>query len=128
MCELVQEINKRIRDFNVRIKENNAIISNQEKARAHCQYLVWQFFLLQLEDVLSDYNKQATGLHKGATSIKTKVDAVTNRIKILEGQIHKKEAQLTSILPTVSAINKILYNFGFVGFSLAENRISLGPI
>lgn len=33
LCELVQEINKRIRDFNVRIKENNAIISNQEKAR-----------------------------------------------------------------------------------------------
>ena len=122
LCELVQEINKRIRDFNVRIKENNAIISNQEKARAHCQYLVWQFFLLQLEDVLSDYNKQATGLHKGATSIKAKVDAATDRIKILEGQIHKKEAQLTSVLPTVSAINKILYNFGFVGFSLAENR------
>ena len=40
--------------------------------------------------------------------------------------IEDKEETLTSVLPTVTAINSILERFGFTGFKLAENMNKKG--
>ena len=44
----------------------------------------------------------------------------------VEKEIAKKEASLTSVIPTVNAINDILTAFGFDGFYLSENPEAKG--
>lgn len=120
--EILNKINKIIDDFNGIIKNNNAILADQNKAKKQCQLLVWHFFINQINDTLSDYNKQLSGLNKGIKNIDAHINQLNQNIRDCDAKIKEKESKLTSVIPTVIAINKILEGLGFTNFSLAENN------
>lgn len=120
--EILERINAIIDGFNESIKRNNAIIANQNAAKKACQSLIWVFFGDQLKEILREYNKNLSGLEKGIKQVESRIKGHRDSIKAYDETIKEKEAQLTSVVPTVNAINKILDGFGFNGFSLAENH------
>ena len=120
--EVLEKIKVVIDGFNKRIKQNNAIIANQNVAKRDCQFLIWLFFVEQLKDTLYEYNKVLSGLERGIKHVESRIKEHKDSIKIYDETIKEKEAQLTSVVPTVNAINKILDGFGFNGFLLAENH------
>lgn len=119
--DILEEINAVIDGFNKNIKRNNTIIANQNAAKRDCQLLVWIFFVEQLKETLNKYNKTLSGIERGIKNVESKIKRNEESIKTFDEMIKEKEAQLTSVVPTVNAINKILDGFGFNGFSLAEN-------
>ena len=72
------------------------------------------------------YLKQKNGLEAGNAELKIKADEKQAAIDGLNSQAAAKEATLTSVRPTVTAINTILTGFGFDGFKLAENTKKKG--
>ena len=120
--ELLVELADTIESFNNSINDNNTIVENQKESRNTCQRSIWNFFLNLIDDSLKKYKKQADGYNKGIKQIEDLIKSHDERIKEIGQKIEEKEAQLTSVLPTVSAINRILKGFGFTGFSLAENK------
>jgi len=124
--ELLERLNEYIKGFNTRIKENNEIIADQNKARRNCIEKVWQFLVNQVREAIEEYYKKLSGLKREIKQLEEKINTCTEKIGEIENKIHKKESELTSVLPTVTAINRILEGFGFTGFSLAENQDKRG--
>ena len=120
--DILEKINAVLDGFNESIKKNNAIIANQNAAKRNCQSLIWVFLGDQLKDTLREYNKGLSGLERGIKQVELRIKGYGDSIKAYDETIKDKEAQLTSVIPTVNAINKILDGFGFNGFSLAENN------
>lgn len=124
--DILGRINEIIKGFNVSINRNNDIIANQNNAKKDCQRLIWRFFVEQLKDILREYSKKKSGVERGIKQVEDKIRGYVENINNYGEKIKEKEAQLTSVVPTVNAINKILDGFGFNGFSLAENPNKLG--
>ena len=126
VANVLERLNDHIKAFNAKIKENNDIIADQNRARITCKELVWQFLVNQARDIINEYQKKSSGLNRGIKQIEGKITTYTEKIGLLEKSIIEKESKLTSVLPTVTAINRILEGFGFSGFSLAENQDKKG--
>ena len=124
--EIVKDLNNVIKAFNNKIKDNNSAVEHQRESKIQCQEWIWSFFKEELSDTLSKYNKSANGLRKGISHIEEEINRQDEIIADLGEKIRENESKLTSVIPTVTAINKILQGFGFTGFSLAENREKIG--
>ena len=120
--ETIEKLNLEIISFNNAIRRNNDTVEHQNDSRKKCQELIWAFFLNKLNDTLLRYQKKAKGIHNGIKQIEDKIRNNDRQIISLGEMISDRESKLTSVKPTVTAINKILNSFGFMGFSLAENK------
>lgn len=123
---IVQRIGKLIRDFNSAIKRNNEIVRNQAAEKDRCKKLLWQYFTNELRQPIQQYKKNYDGKTGGIYALYTKNKEQSDKKGEIEKQIEEKEATLTSVIPTVNAINGILRRFGFEGFYLAENTETRG--
>lgn len=70
------------------------------------------------KNTLTDYTSGKDKLQKSIVGITSSRDKAADNINTVEIEIDKIETALTSVKPTVIAINKILKNFGFRSFSL----------
>lgn len=124
--EKVKALNNVIKAFNNRIIDNNSAVEHQKESRIQCQKWIWSFFIEELNDTLLKYQKNANGVRKGISQVEAEIKRQDEIITHLGEEISENEAKLTSVIPTVTAINKILQGFGFTGFSLAENKEKTG--
>ncbi|HZK62122.1 MAG TPA: AAA family ATPase, partial [Anaerovoracaceae bacterium] len=118
---IVLRINKIIGDYNTEITKNNDIVKNQTKEQERCKKLLWQYITYELRTVIRKYHTDLAGKTSGISSLKDKIKEESDKKTAHEKLITEKEEILTSVVPTVNAINGILKRFGFDGFSLAEN-------
>lgn len=123
---VLKQIDDVIDGFNKKITENNKIIEKQDLYKTECKELIWNFLVSHLITKIEAYQKNHNGLQRGIQNLTIKLKTQQEKIAQLEKNIINKEAQLTSVLPTVDAINQILSGFGFDGFSLAENPTNPG--
>ena len=124
--DLATNLIQQIDNFNSKIREHNAIIDNQATERNNVRDQVWRFIISEIEEKLAEYLKQKSGLESGIKELRRKADEKQAAIDGLNSQAEEKEATLTSVKPTVTAINTILTGFGFDGFKLAENTKKKG--
>lgn len=123
---IVQRINKLIQEYNVEIRKNNYIVKNQIQECINCKRLVWKYFTHELRNVIGQYQSLFSEKVSGINSLKQKIKEQQDKLNELNRLITEKEETLTSVIPTVNAINAILRRFGFEGFELAENSIEKG--
>ena len=124
--EKIKALNNAIKAFNNKIQDNNSAVEHQKESRIQCQEWIWSFFIKELNDTLSKYQKSANGVRKGIRQVEAEIKSQEGIITDLGEEISENESKLTSVIPTVTAINKILQGFGFTGFSLAENKEKIG--
>jgi len=118
---IVQRINTIIIGFNAAINRNNDIVQDQANEKKRCQKLLWQYFTYELRTSIQQYQKEYLGKTSGIKALADKIEEQIYNEKQHKKQIAEKEEILTSVAPTVNAINGILKRFGFDGFSLEEN-------
>jgi len=123
---IVQRIIKIIGDFNITIKRNNEIVRNKANEMDRCKKLLWQYFTNKLHQPIQQYKKDYDGKTNGTNSLLYKIKEQSDKKSGIERQIEEKESTLTSVKPTVDAINGILKRFGFEGFYLTENAEEKG--
>ena len=119
--EIASELSSLVRNFNLKIDKNNELIEDLGKAKEECRRKIWSFLTWQCIGEIENFNKKDAGKQKGKEHILLKKKAHESRIKLLEDEIENKESLLTTVRPTVNAINQLLKQFGFNGFMLKVN-------
>ncbi len=122
----IEHINGILEGYNALIQSNNEVVQDQRKAKQHCEQLLWRYFVNELKVPLGQFERQQAGYEKGIASLRTQLEEHSEALSEVEKEIAKKEASLTSVIPTVNAINDILTAFGFDGFYLSENPEAKG--
>ena len=126
IVENVAAINSLLKQFNAKIKEHNTLVADQKTAQTDFKEKVWPFFVQSIEHEIAQFIQDDSGLEKGINTIKKQISEKEGEIKRLRSEIRDTESRLTSVRPTVTAINDILKGFGFNGFMLAVNEQSPG--
>lgn len=104
---------------NAKITEHNRLVASFTAEQNKLTDEVWRYILdVELKNTLADYASQKGALEKAVAGITSSRDRASSSIDAVDVEIAKIETELTSVKPTVTAINKILRNFGFRGFSL----------
>ncbi len=121
LADTVSELNMLIGEANLQIANHNETVANLQQARADLKAQVWKYVVeVDLKEALASYDSRSKGLNAAIESLSNKIDTLTKDKADKEDQIRKIEKNTTSIQPTIDAINAILKQFGFLGFSLAK--------
>ncbi|CNH73517.1 Uncharacterized protein conserved in bacteria [Yersinia bercovieri] len=104
---------------NVKINAQNSLVASFTAEQRRLTGEVWKYIVdVELKNTLIDYTSEKDKLQKSISGITLSRDKATESINATDVDIDKIEVELTSVKPTVIAINKILKNFGFLSFSL----------
>lgn len=104
---------------NVKVSEHNRLVASFTAEQNKLTGEVWKYVIdTELKNTLTDYTSEKDKLQKSIVGITSSRDKAADNINTVEIEIDKIETALTSVKPTVIAINKILKNFGFRSFSL----------
>lgn len=117
--DIQADITAIINAANAKISEQNRLVASFTTEQRRLTGEVWKYIIdAELKNTLSDYTTEKNKLQKSISGITLSRDKATESINATDVDIDKIEAELTSVKPTVIAINKILKNFGFLNFSL----------
>lgn len=118
-AEIPLRVSELINSANIKVAEHNRLVSGFTVEQGKLTGAVWRYLLdVELKDTLTDYAKDAGGVAKAIDSFTASMDRATLDISTADAEIATIETSLTSVRPTVIAINKILKDFGFRSFSL----------
>jgi wobble nucleotide-excising tRNase len=121
---LFTAVNGHVSAANKMVKSNNDTINNLAARKKELTSQVWKRLL---EDTKATYNKfkvETSGLDKAIKSLKTQIETEAQNLQTKQEDIEENERKITSIKPTIDAINKLLKSFGFTNFHLAGGKDS----
>lgn len=119
LAEIPLRISELINSANLKVSEHNRLVSGFSVEQNKLTDAVWRYLLdVELKDTLADYTKDVDRVGKAIDGITANMDRAVVDISTADAEIVKIETSLTSVRPTVIAINKILKDFGFRSFSL----------
>ncbi len=119
--DLIGEITKIISEANKSIAEHNKTFANLTMERKSLKEQVWKFlFSVPLKDAVALYETKKTELEKAIANLKAQIKVKETAKNLKESEIRALERDVTSIQPTIDAINALLVSFGFHGFSVAQ--------
>jgi wobble nucleotide-excising tRNase len=108
-------------EANKAVDAHNALVANFAAEKKLLINQVWRYLLdVELKSGLEEYDSRKRILTKTIEGIKTSIAKDTERRNELETEIKQLQKGITSVLPTINAINSLLTSFGFHNFSLAE--------
>lgn len=120
-AEPIGQIVATIADANKAIAEHNTTVANLVKERKTLKDQVWKFLLEEpLKDAISSYETKKNELDKAMASLKKQIQEKQTAKREKEEEIRALEREVTSVQPTIDAINGLLASFGFHGFSVAK--------
>jgi wobble nucleotide-excising tRNase len=102
----------------------NSIVENQASERTTLISEIWKALCTELSDSIDEYLKGAENVDKALASISAKIKAKDLALGELKKAITALEKSITSVQPTVDAINAILGSFGFTNFKLETTGAS----
>ncbi|MEX2381060.1 MAG: AAA family ATPase, partial [Opitutales bacterium] len=105
---------------NKEVREHNAMVANLAEERRTLTAQVWKFVLEELKSDLATYQIAREGLNKAITGITDQIRTATEDKNKKAAKIRDLERQMTSVQPTIDAVNALLSSFGFQSFSLAK--------
>lgn len=117
---LVAAVDAHIDAANTKVQVNNDTLKNLDARKKTLTAQVWRRLLEDTATILETYKIASGDLNSAIASLETKI---TQRDEELEGkrrEVEEAEKEITSIKPTIEAINKLLKSFGFVNFHLVE--------
>lgn len=118
---LLATANAHVSVANKKIAARNDIIDNYAARENELKSQIWKRLLQDTKPIYEKYKAEAKGLDKAITSLSSQLDEKRERLKIKQGEINENERKITSIKPTLDAINRLLTSFGFANFCLVES-------
>ncbi|WP_337171754.1 AAA family ATPase [Gemmatimonas aurantiaca] len=120
LTTVISDITAMIEAANAEVVKHNKMVDNLAAEKQMLTAEVWRYVITELEVDLKQYQKNKQDLEKAIAGIETRIQTAEKRIAETTKEITDLEKSTTSILPTISAINKTLGQFGFDSFSLAD--------
>ena len=111
-----------IKDVNNSIEEHNKKVENIVVVKRDLTAKVWQALAEELRGKYVIHRSSADGFQKAIESATNDIITKSALSGAKDAEIKKLEGEITSIQPTINAINKLLSSFGFTGFQLAKSE------
>lgn len=119
--DLVAEIASIVNAANKAISEHNLTVKNMVQERQTLKSQVWKFLIdVLLKDAITAYDTRKGNISAAIINLKSQIETSEAAKREKENEIRALERDVTSIQPTIDAINGLLGSFGFHGFSLAQ--------
>lgn len=120
--EIIDEINTTITAANDKARAHNTTIDNLTKEKSDLTAKIWRFLVEESTTIYQAYYQRKETLEKTISTIQNDVKALEQQEREYSVRIKALEAQISSIQPTIDAVNGLLNQFGFTSFSLAESE------
>ncbi len=121
---LFAAVNGHISTANAKVKANNDTIDNLAARKKELTSQVWKRLLEDTKTTYNQFKTEANDLDKAITSLNGQIETEMKNLVAKQEEIEENERKITSIKPTIDAINKLLKSFGFTNFHLAEGEES----
>lgn len=118
---LLAAVNAHIVTANKKVKANNDTINNLAARKKELTAQIWKRLLEDTKSIYDKFKGKSGGLDKAITSLESQIEAEIKNLDSKQKEIEESERKITSIKPTVDAINKLLKSFGFRNFHLVES-------
>lgn len=104
------------------ILRNNKIVSNIIIEKQQLISEIWKYLIeSELKSSLANYFSKKENIEKSIKTITLKISECELDKKNVDVKIKSLEKNITSIQPTITTINDLLYSFGFSGFKLSKS-------
>lgn len=119
LSENISNLEGLINDANAEIERHNQTFANLRNERDELTGQIWKFLVeAELKEEIEKYKSEKININKAIDDLKPKIQKGETERSEKEEELRKLEAGMTSVKPTVDAINKTLALFGFNNFSL----------
>jgi wobble nucleotide-excising tRNase len=109
---------------NKKVTANNDIIDNLAARKKELISQIWKRLLEDTKPLYTKFKSESGGLDSAITALEEKISKSTEELGAKKAEIEENERKITSIKPTIDAINKLLKSFGFTNFHLVESAES----
>ncbi len=106
---------------NGKVKANNDTLHNQDARKKELSAQIWRRLLEDTKATYDRYKNASGDLDTAITALSGQIEQRTKELETKQSEIEDNERKITSIKPTIDAINKLLKSFGFVNFYLVES-------
>ncbi|HUZ95044.1 MAG TPA: AAA family ATPase, partial [Edaphobacter sp.] len=120
IANVMTSITGLIDNANQAVAKHNQMVKNLGRERTTLISQVWKYIIeVGLKSALADYDAKKSNLDKAIKGIRDTIEAATAERQQKQTDLRDLEKSITSIKPTIDAINSILKSYGFLSFSLA---------
>lgn len=110
-----------IETANNKVKANNDTLHNLDTRKKELSAQIWRRLLEDTKATYDKYKKSSGDLDAAINGLGTQIEQRQGELKSKNADIEENERKITSIKPTIDAINKLLKSFGFANFYLVES-------
>lgn len=118
----LMELTAFTKSVNDLIGQHNAKVENIATVKKDLTAKVWRALAEEQKAKFTTHNASAFGFKKAVESTTNEITNKSISSTQKDQEIKDLEAKITSIQPTINAINKLLASFGFTGFKLAKSN------
>ena len=119
----VDEESKTIRSLlflaNDKVAKHNSLVKNLSASKKTLVDDIWTFLIEENRSQLSQLLSVKENLKKSVEGLENSIEQQTNLKVKFSNEIVALQKQLTSVQPTIDAINELLDSYGFTSFRLA---------
>lgn len=119
---LFAAIDAHIDTANGKVKENNDTLLNLDNRKEELSVQIWRRLLENSKATYDKYKQTSGNLDTAINALSKQVETRASELKEKNAEIAENELKITSIKPTIDAINKLLKSFGFVNFRLEDSE------
>ncbi len=120
VANVMTSITGLIGNANQTTAKHNQMVKNLGRERTTLIAEVWKYIIeIGLKSALADYDAKKLNLDKAIKGIQDTINTATTERQQKQTELRELEKTITSIKPTIDAINSILKSYGFLSFSLA---------
>lgn len=118
---LFAAVDAQIGAANTKVKANNDTLHNLDARKTELSAQIWRRLLEDTKATCDKYKKASGDLDTAINALSGQIEQRTGELEAKNGEVEENERKITSIKPTIDAINKLLKSFGFVNFYLVES-------
>ncbi|MCA9467099.1 MAG: AAA family ATPase [Nitrospira sp.] len=113
---LLAAVETHIDNANKKVNANNDILHDLATRKKELSAQIWRRLLEDTKTIFDKYKTKIEHLDKAIDQLTAKIEQRTRDLEAKQSEIEEHERKITSIKPTIDAINKLLKSFGFVNF------------
>lgn len=126
--DLSSDISKKMQDvmetYNAKIKEHNKLVDGYALQKDKLIEDIWALLIDESSLLLKTYAEADGRISKALSGMGTKEKSLSDEIERLNNEIVEESKNVTSVQPTVDAINRSLKAYGFEGFEIVASKES----
>ncbi|MBN9317710.1 MAG: AAA family ATPase [Devosia sp.] len=117
--EALGQIAALIESANNQTARHNALVDNLVAERKTLTSEIWKCLIEENRNIIGPYSSGKAGLDKAVAGLTAGIVSKTTDLNAARAVLAELEKGVTSVQPTVTAINNTLTSFGFTSFNLA---------